>query len=142
MLWSVIRVILQLRKINWNRKTLPVDLPPPKFVLNPNANTRSAVHLYILASFSLISDLGTVAWKKNWEHFNERQQEQYIYIKFLLDWTRYYHIMNDFLPCLDGGHQRPFVGVVKAVWSWIFGSLMLRYLPTKKIDWISITSEL
>ena len=41
---------------------VPVVLPPPKFVLNPNANTRSAVHLYIFASFSRISVFATVAW--------------------------------------------------------------------------------
>ena len=49
---------------------VPVVLPPPKFVLNPNANTRSAVHLYIFASFSRISVFATVAWKQwrnNWE---------------------------------------------------------------------------
>ena len=65
---------LAAEKMNRNRMISPVDLPPPKFVLNPNANTRSAVHLYILASFSLISDLGTVAWKKIYGSFNEQQQ--------------------------------------------------------------------
>merc|ERR1719189_1814919 len=39
----------------------PVDLPPPKLVLKPNGNTRSAVHLYIFASFSRISFFSTDA---------------------------------------------------------------------------------
>lgn len=39
----------------------PVVLPPPNCVLKPNTNTTSGVVLYILASFSLISVLGTVA---------------------------------------------------------------------------------
>lgn len=39
----------------------PVVLPPPNWVLKPNTNTTSGVVLYILASFSLISVLGTVA---------------------------------------------------------------------------------
>lgn len=39
----------------------PVVFPPPNCVLKPNTNTTSGVVLYILASFSLISVLGTVA---------------------------------------------------------------------------------
>ena len=37
-----------------------------------------------------------------------------------------------FSPYLDGGHQRPFAGVVKADWSWTSWSSMLRYPPTAK----------
>lgn len=39
----------------------PVVLPPPNWVLKPKTNTTSGVVLYIFASFSLISVLGTVA---------------------------------------------------------------------------------
>ena len=39
----------------------PVDFPPPKSVLNPKHTTTSAVVLYILASISRSSDLGTEA---------------------------------------------------------------------------------
>merc|ERR1719422_381167 len=39
----------------------PVDLPPPKLVLNPNVKTLSAVQLYILANFSRTSVFATEA---------------------------------------------------------------------------------
>uniref|UniRef100_A0A0P5H190 Uncharacterized protein n=1 Tax=Daphnia magna TaxID=35525 RepID=A0A0P5H190_9CRUS len=40
-------------------KAKPVDLPPPKLVRKPKHETTSGVTLYILASFSEISFLGT-----------------------------------------------------------------------------------
>lgn len=40
----------------------PVVLPPPKWILTPNIKMKSGVVLYILASLSQISVLGTVAF--------------------------------------------------------------------------------
>ena len=63
MLGELLLRVATIRSVSFTiaKNFIPVDFPPPKFVLKPNAKTRSAVHLYIFANFSRISAFGTVA---------------------------------------------------------------------------------